>query len=165
VLRKIEVANDKTGYLAEEVSKRNTTGAPWILLMWEKRGELKKELLGKKQKLGALKNSQFLCTAKKIQKTYFQENTKAMPEQSQIKSCDYLISYYSVYSVSSSPICKSEVVYFDFLHWTICCSLCFPKLTCCKLNPHIDVFMLLWRSGVWKVELDEVLKVKPPWWD
>lgn len=67
-------------YLAEEISKQNIEGGAWFLLtayckMQKERGELKKQLLRKKEpELDDLENSQPIHIAKN-KKACFKENT------------------------------------------------------------------------------------------
>ena len=62
-LWKVELIINESRYLAEEISKQSVEGVTYCL--YERR-EMKKELLSKKElKIGDLKNSQPIPTAKK----------------------------------------------------------------------------------------------------
>lgn len=82
---KIELVNDNTGFLAEEISKQSVEGVAWVLQtayskIWEETDELKKELLSKKEpELKDLEYSQIIHIAKK-EEACSTENPKGVSE-------------------------------------------------------------------------------------
>ena len=83
VLWKEELARDKIGHLAEEISKQSVEEEAWVLLtayskIQEERKDLKVELLSKKElEFKDLENSQPIPTAKN-EKTSSEENARRL---------------------------------------------------------------------------------------